>query len=158
MTLANHDTAKVMLPIWISGAGIVSSIVGYFVVNVKDGATQHQLLRALLKGVMVASVLIIALSALICHFLFQGRSQEGWHLFACIIIGLVAGVLIGQITEYFTSYSYWPTQSITKAGATGPATVIIQGLGVGMISTVLPVLVIVATILGCDALAEQYGK
>ncbi|GKY94850.1 hypothetical protein MPSEU_000450000 [Mayamaea pseudoterrestris] len=157
MTLANHDIAKVTLPLWISGAGIFASMAGYFIVKVKDGATQKQLLNALLKGVIVASVLIIGLSALICHFLFLGRSQEGWYIFACIIIGLVAGILIGQITEYFTSYEFWPVQSITAAGITGPATVIIQGLGVGMISTVLPVLVIVATILGCDALASQYG-
>jgi len=64
---------------------------------------------------------------------------------------------VGQVTEYFTSYAHWPTQSITEAGITGPATVIIQGLGVGMISTVFPVLIIVATILGCNALSGQYG-
>ena len=75
----------------------------------------------------------------------------------CIVIGLVAGVLIGQVTEYFTSYAYWPTQSITAAGSTGPATVIIQGLGIGMISTIFPVLIIVATILACNALSGQYG-
>lgn len=157
MTLADADIAKVTLPLWISGAGIFASMAGYFVVSVKDGANQKQLLHALLKGVLVASVFIIALSAVICRFLFQGREKEGWYIFACIIIGLVAGVLIGQITEYFTSYSFWPTQSITSAGITGPATVIIQGIGVGMISTVFPVLVIVATILGCNALASQYG-
>jgi inorganic pyrophosphatase len=132
-------------------------MAGFFAVSVKDGASQKQLLNALLKGVMVASVFILAFSALICHFLFVGRSKEGWYLFACIAIGLIAGVLIGQITEFFTSYHYWPTQSITSAGITGPATVIIQGLGIGMISTVFPVLVIVAAILGCNALAGQYG-
>lgn len=66
-------------------------------------------------------------------------------------------MLIGQVTEYFTSYSYYPVRSITDAGITGPATVIIQGLGIGMISTVFPVLIIVATILGCDALSGEYG-
>lgn len=65
--------------------------------------------------------------------------------------------MIGQVTEYFTSYSYYPVQSITDAGVTGPATVIIQGLGIGMISTVFPVLIIVATILGCNSLAQEYG-
>jgi Na+/H+-translocating membrane pyrophosphatase len=80
-----------------------------------------------------------------------------WEIFACIIIGLAAGVMIGQVTEYFTSYSYYPVRSIADAGVTGPATVIIQGLGIGMVSTVFPVLIIVATILGCDALAEEYG-
>jgi K(+)-stimulated pyrophosphate-energized sodium pump len=62
-----------------------------------------------------------------------------------------------QVTEYFTSYSYWPTKSITEAGVTGPATVIIQGLGVGMISTVFPCIILVGTILGCNALAGDYG-
>lgn len=80
-----------------------------------------------------------------------------WEIFACIIIGLAAGVMIGQVTEYFTSYSYYPVRSIADAGVTGPATVIIQGLGIGMVSTVFPVLIIVATILGCNALAEEYG-
>ena len=61
------------------------------------------------------------------------------------------------MTEYFTSYSYWPTQSITDAGVTGPATVIIQGLGIGKISTVFPTIIIVATILGCNALGGEYG-
>lgn len=146
-----------MLPFWIAGAGIVAAIVGYFAVGTKDGASQHQLMFALHKGTIVSSILVVGFSALIVAFSFDGRSKEGWEIFGCIVIGLVAGVLIGQVTEYFTSYSYWPTKSITEAGITGPATVIIQGLGVGMISTVFPVLIIVATILGCDALAKEYG-
>ena len=157
VALANGDIVKIMLPFWIAGAGIVAAMLGYFVVGTKEGASQKDLLNALLKGTMAASVLVIGFSALIIHFLFQGQSEEGWKLFGCIIIGLVAGILIGQITEYFTSYHYWPTKSITDAGITGPATVIIQGLGVGMISTVFPVLIIVATILGCDALSGSYG-
>lgn len=78
-------------------------------------------------------------------------------MFGCIIIGLTAGVLIGHVTEYFTSYAYYPVKSITDAGITGPATVIIQGLGIGMISTVFPVLILAASILGCDALSGGYG-
>ena len=80
-----------------------------------------------------------------------------WEVFACIILGLCAGVLIGQVTEFFTSYAYYPVKSITDAGITGPATVIIQGLGIGMISTVFPVLILVSTILGCNALYGGYG-
>jgi K(+)-stimulated pyrophosphate-energized sodium pump len=146
-----------MLPFWISGAGIIASIAGYFAVGAKDGASQKELMFALHKGTIVSSVLVTGFSAIICWALFEGREKLGWMIFCCIVIGLVAGVLIGQVTEYFTSYSYWPVQSITAAGVTGPATVIIQGLGVGMISTVLIVLVIVATILGCNALAAEYG-
>ena len=157
VALADGDIAKVMLPFWIAGAGIVASMVGFFAVGTKEGAGQKELLFALHKGTIVSSVFVIGFSALIVWQLFEGREEDGWKVFACIIIGLVAGVLIGQVTEYFTSYSYWPVQSIADAGITGPATVIIQGLGVGMISTVFPVLIIVATILGCDALAEEYG-
>lgn len=157
VTLANGDIAKVMLPFWVAAAGIIASIIGFFAVGTKDGASQKELLFALHKGLLTASTLVAALTALIIHFLFKGRSTEGWEIFGCIIIGLVAGVLIGQATEYFTSYEYYPTKSITDAGVTGPATVIIQGLGIGMISTVPPVLVIVATILSCNALGEAYG-
>ena len=132
-------------------------MIGYFAVSTKDDAKQHDLMFALHKGTIVSSVFVIGFSAVICHFVFDGRENQGWKTFGCICIGLAAGVLIGQVTEYFTSYSYWPTKSITEAGVTGPATVIIQGLGIGMISTVLPVLIIVATILGCDALVGGYG-
>ena len=69
----------------------------------------------------------------------------------------MSGILIGQITEYFTSYSFYPVRSIADSGVTGPAMVIIQGLGIGMISSVFPVLILAAAILGCNALAGQYG-
>jgi K(+)-stimulated pyrophosphate-energized sodium pump len=157
ITLARGDIALVMLPFWIAGAGIVASMMGFFFVGAKDGASQKELLFALHKGVLASSFFVVGFSAIIIWQLFEGREEYGWKIFACIVIGLVAGVMIGQVTEYFTSYSYWPVQSITDAGVTGPATVIIQGLGIGMISTVFPVLIIVATILGCNALAEEYG-
>ena len=147
----------ILLPLWISGAGIIAAIIGFFAVGTKDGATQKQLMFALQKGIIISSVLVVGFSALIVYFTFEGREKDGWEMFGCILLGLLAGVLIGQITEYFTSYSYWPVQSITEAGITGPATVIIQGLGIGMVSTVFPVLVIVSTILGCNALSGQYG-
>jgi K(+)-stimulated pyrophosphate-energized sodium pump len=157
VALANGDIAEIMLPFWISGAGIVASIIGYFAVGAKDNATQKELMFALHKGVMVSSLLVVGFSAIIIWQLFEGREERGWQVFGCIIIGLAAGILIGQVTEYFTSYEYWPVRSIVDAGVTGPATVIIQGLGIGMISTVFPVLILVASILGCDALAEEYG-
>jgi K(+)-stimulated pyrophosphate-energized sodium pump len=157
VTLANGDLALTLLPFWISGSGIIAAIIGYFAVGCKDDADQKDLMFALQKGVIVSSILVVGFSALIIAFLFDGREKQGWEIFGAIVIGLVSGVLIGQVTEYFTSYAYWPVQSITKAGITGPATVIIQGLGIGMISTIFPVLIIVGTILGCDALAGQYG-
>ena len=157
VALADGDVVLVMLPFWISGVGILASMVGFFVVGTKEGASQKELLFALTKGTLVASLLVLAFSAALCATLFEGREEMGWKIFGSITIGLVAGILIGQVTEYFTSYSFWPTQSITQAGITGPATVIIQGLGIGMISTVFPTLIIVSSILGCDALAGDYG-
>ena len=131
---------------------------GFFAVSAKDDANQHELMFALHKGTIVSSVLVLGSSAIIIWKFFEDTdSTEGWKIYGCICIGLLAGVLIGQVTEYFTSYSFWPTKSITEAGVTGPATVIIQGLGIGMISCVFPVLIIVATILGCNALSGGYG-
>jgi Na+/H+-translocating membrane pyrophosphatase len=95
ITLAEGDVALVLLPLWISGAGIVASIVGYFFVGTKDGATQRDLMMALHKGVLVSSFLVVGFSALICHFVFQDRATYGWKVFGCICIGLLAGVLIG---------------------------------------------------------------
>ena len=151
------DNVLVMLPFWVAGCGILASMFGYFAVSTKEDAGQKELLFALHKGTIVSSVLVIGACAALCGTLFEGREEQGWEIFGCIIIGLVAGVMIGQVTEYFTSYSHWPTKSISEAGITGPATVIIQGLGIGMISTVFPVIIIVATILGCDALGSEYG-
>ena len=146
-----------MLPFCVSGIGIVASIAGYYVVGIKEEASQKDLLLALHKGLFVTSMIIVGVSALVIHFFFEGRKNDGWSIFGCIAIGLFAGALIGQITEYFTSYSYWPTRSIAKAGVTGPGTVLIQGLGIGMISTVFPALVIVVSILACNELYSSYG-
>merc|ERR1719199_1623795 len=85
------------------------------------------------------------------------KSIDGWKDFGCLIIGLVTGILIGEATEYFTSYGHSPTRSITKSGITGPATVIIQGLGIGMLSSVPPVIFIAAAIMSCAALSGVYG-
>lgn len=156
ITLSQGDLSLVLLPFWVAGAGIVAAIVGFFAVGTRDGANQKELMMALHKGTITSSILVLGFTALIVAFVFN-NTADGWKIFGCVAIGLAAGVLIGQVTEYFTSYSFWPTQSITEAGITGPATVIIQGLGIGMISTVFPVLIIVATILGCNALAGQYG-
>lgn len=110
---------------------------------------------------VVASLLVVAGAAALVGGLWNSNDNlsgsQGWRMFGCIVVGLVAGMLIGQITEFCTSYSYHPTRSIAQAGTTGPATVIIQGMGIGMISTVGPVIVLVSTILACNALSGQYG-
>jgi len=158
ITLADGDKAMTALPFWVAGAGIFASAVGFFAVGTSDDAGQKELMFALHKGTIVSSTVVLGLTAIIIWQFFEDTdSNEGWRIYGCICIGLFAGVCIGQVTEYFTSYSYWPTRSITEAGVTGPATVIIQGLGVGMISCVFPVLIIVATILGCNALSGDYG-
>merc|ERR1719491_2329605 len=155
-TLAKGDRVLVSLPFWIAGADIVASVIGFFFVSTKDNASQKELLFALHKGTLVASLFVVGFSAIICWQIFENETV-GWEIYGCILIGLASGVLIGQATEYFTSYEYWAVQSITAAGITGPATVIIQGLGIGMVSCVAPVLVIVVTILACNALSGQYG-
>lgn len=122
VTLADGDTTLVMLPFWIAGAGAFASIIGFFAVRTKEGASQRQLLFALQKGVFVSSAIVLIFSAIIVQFLFEGRASQGWRTYGCIVVGLVAGIIIGQVTEFFTSYSYYPTRSITNAGVTGPAT------------------------------------
>ena len=166
-TLARGDVAKVALPFWISAVGIVASMVGFYMVRCPENADQHQLMFALHKGTVTASILSLVFTAVVVNFLFtvenigddaaDERAEDGWEIFGCIVIGLFAGVLIGQATEYCTSYAFAPVKSITDAGKTGPATVIIQGLGVGMISCLPPTLVIVATILATFSLSGTYG-
>ena len=94
VTLADGDIALIMLPFWVAGAGIVASMIGFFAVGTKENASQHDLLFALHKGTLTSSVFVIGFSAVICNFLFEGREEEGWKIFGCIIIGLVAGVLM----------------------------------------------------------------
>jgi len=157
VTLAEGDVALMTLPFWISGAGVLASFIGFWFVSTKDEASQKDLLWALHKAVYSACFFIIGFSAIICWVLFGDREEDGWKCFGCILVGLASGVIIGEMTEYFTSYEYQPVRSITAAGKTGPATVIIQGLGIGMISCVGPVIVLCMTILACDGLAGQYG-
>ncbi|CAM9196277.1 unnamed protein product [Chrysoparadoxa australica] len=166
-TLADGIPTLVALPFWIAGAGCFASFVGFFFVSTKEGATQKELMSALHKGTNISSTLVIAFSALIIGMFFSdepdftsvlGSSDNaGWKLFGCIVIGLFSGIMIGEFTEFFTSYAHPPTRSISAAGVTGPGTVVIQGLGVGMISCVPPCITLCAVIIACDALASDYG-
>merc|ERR1719409_83899 len=99
--------------------------------------------------------LFVVLSAVLCWAFFN--SEFGWKVYICIMLGLVAGAAIGKVTEYFTSFDFGPVISIKDRGTTGPATVVIQGLGVGMISTLAPIVILCAAILGCNELAGSYG-
>jgi Na+/H+-translocating membrane pyrophosphatase len=249
-TLANGDIAKVTFPFWLAAAGVLASIVGYFMVSIgeekeyrlllekarnteelqetmfevgddehslgrlkypffqekdsngkftgevwrydqeedpedekheegkcfvfDDAAQQGDLMMALHKGTVSSALLVIGFAAVECYFLFdysdyqraqdyeysagpEIKEAQAWRIFGCVIIGLLCGILIGLATEYCTSYSYYPVKSIAKSGTTGPATVIIQGLGVGMMSCFPPIMIIVATILSCNALMADYG-
>lgn len=133
----------VLAPMLIASVGILLSVIGIFTVRTKEGASMKQLLRSLGFGVNLSSVLIAGASFLILYLL----EMPNWAWIAgSVIIGLVAGVIIGQVTEYYTSHSYKPTKQIAQSAETGAATVIISGIGTGMISTAIPVLTICAAI------------
>jgi K(+)-stimulated pyrophosphate-energized sodium pump len=129
----------VIAPMIIAAVGVFLSLLGIFLVRTKEGATMKDLLRSLSVGTNVSAVLIAIATFAILYLL----GIENWlGLSFSVMSGLAAGVIIGQATEYYTSHSYKPTQKISEAGLTGSATVIIKGIGTGMISTCIPVLTI----------------
>ncbi len=132
----------VLAPMLVAGLGIFLSIAGVFMVRCKEDATQKNLLRALLFGTLGSSVLIILAVALLAAF-----NWITWGIFGSVVSGLIAGVLIGQFTEYYTSDEYKPTKGIAEQAIMGPATTIIDGFGTGMYSAGLPVVTIVIGIL-----------
>ena len=134
----------VIAPMVIAAIGIFLSLIGIFMVRTKEGATMKELLHSLGLGTNVSAVLIAVATFIILYLL----GIENWlGLSFAVISGLVAGVVIGQATEYYTSHSYKPTQKIAEASQTGPATVIIKGIGTGMISTMVPVVTISVAIM-----------
>jgi len=140
----------VVAPMVIAAVGTLLSIVGIFVVRTKEGASQKQLLSALGRGVNFSSVLIVIASFFIIRVL-----ELGTGVWWAIVCGLLAGIIIGKATEYFTSAGFKPTQRIADSAATGPATVIIAGIGTGMMSTTVPVLaVVVGTVLAYLSAAD----
>jgi len=158
-------TAYTVIPFLIAGGGILCSIVGTFIISVKedtksDENLMNKLLWALRRGLILAAALVIGWSYLAVEIVTMSGfwpRDEGMKVFGCILIGLIAGLIIGFATEYCTSFEYYPTQSIARSGFHGHAPVIIQGMGVGMLSTVVPVIVVVVSVLGCSALSGLYG-
>jgi len=130
----------VLAPMVIAGIGTLLSILGIFFVRTKSGASQKELMGSLNKGVNISSLLIIAASWAALKLL---GIPNAWGIWGAIVTGLITGIVIGKATEYYTSAEYKPTQEISKNGETGPATVIIAGMGVGFMSTAIPVLAIV---------------
>lgn len=142
----SSETAQfkaVIAPMLIAAVGIFLSIFGIFLVRTKENASMRDLLKSLGLGVNVSSVLI----AIASFGILYGLGMTNWvGISFSVVVGLVAGIIIGQSTEYYTSQSYKPTISVAKATATGPATVIIAGIGLGMMSTAIPVLTIAMAI------------
>lgn len=143
--VAAFDNFNAMaLPMLISALGVLCSIFGTFFVRTKEGATQKELLGALSKGTNFSAILIAILSfPLVCFIL----GKEHQFIYLAIFAGLISGVLIGRSTEYFTSDSYKPTCNLAATSETGTATIIIGGLSVGMLSTLLPVIIISVCVL-----------
>ena len=140
----------IMAPMLIAAIGVVLSIIGIFAIRTKEGASLKDLLKSLSVGTNLAAVLIGVLTFGVFYLLgFKAENglPEWWQLSLSVISGLLAGVIIGKITEYYTSHSYKPTQKLAESSQTGPATVIINGVGLGMISTAVPVVTIAAAIL-----------
>ena len=134
----------VIAPMVIAAVGIILSILGIFMVKAKEGATQKQLLAALSRGVNISSVGIAIFSFLILKYLAIPNYLGVW---GAMMAGLAGGIGIGKITEYYTSSGYAPTRNIAESTKTGPATVIISGIGTGMISTAIPVLIVGTSII-----------
>jgi len=145
MFVGMNDTVMqfnfIIAPMLIAAVGIVLSLIGIFMVKTKEGATQRELLASLGRGVNFSSFLI----AIVSYFVVMQLDLNNYMgIWAAIITGLVTGLVIGKATEYYTSHSFKPTQNVGNAAATGPATVIISGLGLGMLSTAIPVLAVAA--------------
>ena len=144
----------VIAPMLIAAVGTLLSIAGIFMVRTREGATQKQLLHSLGFGVNISAVLIVISSFFILYFLNLPNYLGIW---GAIVIGLLSGIGIGQSTEYFTASAYRPTQRIAESSATGPATVIIAGIGTGLISAAVPLLIIVVGIILAYSFATGFN-
>ena len=140
----DHGLKSVIAPMLIAAVGIFLSLAGIFLVRTKEGATMKDLLKSLSLGTNTSAALIAVASFAILYFL----EIDNWlGIGFSVLTGLAAGVIIGQATEYYTSHSYKPTQAISASSQTGAATVIIKGIGTGMISTMIPVVTISVAIM-----------
>ena len=142
---AGYGVNGVSVPMLLAALGVLCSIVGSFFVKTKEGASQKNLLTALRTGTYIASALIAVCAWFAVHWLLPAEHAAG--VFIAVISGLVAGVAIGAITEYYTSDTYKPTQRLSASSETGSATVIISGLSLGMLSTVAPVVIVGVSVL-----------
>jgi len=142
---SNKGFNAMAVPLLIAAVGIICSIIGTFFVKTKENATQKNLLSSLSRGTNLSAILIAIAAFPIVWFCLDGKDSLG--LYFAIISGLLSGVLIGQSTEYFTSDTYKPTRHLASKSETGSATIIIGGLGLGMLSTILPIIIVAVCIL-----------
>lgn len=143
----------VIAPMLIAAVGILLSILGIFAVRTRENATMKDLLGALSFGTNLSSVLIVAATFLIMWML----QLDNWIWISCsVVVGLLVGIVIGRSTEYYTSQSYKPTRRLSESGQTGPATVIISGIGLGMLSTAVPVVAVVVGIIASYLFASGF--
>ena len=142
----------ILAPMIVAALGIVASVMGIYMVRTKENATAKSLLNSLLVGTAGSSVLILGAIAIMA-----GLGWIPWGIFGSVVAGLIAGIVIGQGTEYYTSDGYKPTQGISKQALQGPATTIIDGIAVGMYSTWIPVITIVAGIIAAYGFAGGFN-
>jgi len=140
--VAGMQMKAVLAPSLIAACGVLLSLIGIFMVKTKEGAGMKELLRALSIGTNTAALLIAGVTFGIFAWLFGTETDQWWQVSLSVVVGLLAGVIIGKSTEYYTSQSYKPTQKVSESSQTGPATVIISGLGLGMLSTAIPVVTV----------------
>jgi K(+)-stimulated pyrophosphate-energized sodium pump len=150
---ADSQMKAILAPMLIAAVGIILSIIGIYMVKAKEGATQKQLLKSLSRGTNISSALIMVFSWVVLYVL---ELDNIWGIWGAIVTGLITGIIIGRATEYYTSEEYRPTQKIAESSNTGAATVIISGLGMGMISTAIPVMAVVAGIIFSFLFASEF--
>jgi K(+)-stimulated pyrophosphate-energized sodium pump len=151
-----------VIPIAISGLGIIASVIGILAVRTKEDASQKELIHSLDRGVHIASLILCAGSAGVCYLLLRGillPNSLGWiGLWGSVVLGLLVGLAIGKSTEYYTSYDYAPTRRVAESGATGPATVIIEGTALGLLSTWPSIAAVIIGIVGTFLLCGGFAN
>ncbi|WP_430814220.1 sodium-translocating pyrophosphatase [Carboxylicivirga sp. RSCT41] len=151
MNSGQFNEKAIIAPMIVAAIGIIFSILGVFMVRTKEDASAKNLLNSLLVGTAGSSVLILIAIGVMAYL-----GWFGWGIFGSVVAGLIAGIIIGQGTEYYTSDGYKPTQGIAKQALQGPATTIIDGIAVGMYSTWIPVVTIVAGIIAAFGFAGGF--
>ena len=148
----DFDAALFLLPILVAAIGIFASILGTFLVRTGENATMGKLLWSLRTGIFAAGLLVLIGVAIAISLM-----DLDFRLFWVVLVGLIAGQIIGTSSEYYTSFEFNPTKRLADQAETGPATVIIGGLGLGMLSTLIPGLVVVIAMWIANSLADTYG-